>query len=261
MAIEDENDRRELFKHGVLAFENLKYEENLQRLNETEVGDSRELAHAIADFDDVGRTRYDQIATQRAKLVDQLRREAVEGTISERIWSRLCERPWLLAPAWERSATDEQIQEEFERKFDQYADDEKPDGTEAPRSGPTYVRSAGRHVLVHLLPPDSKVSTQDVVPRVERGRTALEEVLDEDRTMDPVENVVVVGSPPSDYADSEDGHELRRVLQEQYDTRIETYESLLTEAANAYESYLNGDRRRGQVSRLIEAIETDGAFE
>ena len=261
MAIEDEKDRRELFKHGVLAFENLKYEENLQRLDETEVGDSRELAHTISDFDDVGRTRYDQIATQRAKLADQLRREAVEGTISERIWSRLRERPWLLSPAWERSTTDERLQQEFEQKFDQYADDEKPDGTEVPISVPKYVMSAGRHVLVHLLPPDSKVSTQDMVPRVERGRTALEEVLDEDRTMDPVESVVVVGSPPSEYADSGEGNELRRVLQEQYNTRIKTYEWLLTEAADAYKSYMNGDRRRGQVSRLIKTIETDGAFE
>jgi len=260
MAIEDEKDRRELFKHGVLAFENLKYEENLERLDETEVGDSRELAHAISDFDDVGRTRYDQIATQRAKLVDQVRREAAEGTISERVWSRLCERPWLLSPAWERSATDERLQQQFEQEFDQYVDDE-PDGTEAPRSVPTYVRSAGRHVLVHLLPPDTTISTQDVVPRVEWGRTALEEVLDENQIVDPVESVVVVKSPPSDYADPEGGPELRRVLQEQYDTRIETYESLLTEAADAYESYLDGDRRRGQVTRLIEAIETDGAFE
>jgi hypothetical protein len=86
-------------------------------------------------------------------------------------------------------------------------------------------------------------------------------VLDEDQSVDTVESVVVVESPPSDYADPEGGPELRRLLQEQYDTRIETYESLLTKAADAYESYLDGDRRRGQVTRLIEAIETDGAFE
>ncbi|PSP85953.1 ATP-binding protein [Halobacteriales archaeon QS_1_68_17] len=261
MAIEDENDRRELFKHGVLAFENLKYEENLKRLEETEIGDSRELAHAITDFDDVGRTRYNQIATQRAKLVDQLRRQVTEGTLSKRVWSRIRERPWLLSPAWERSATDERLQQEFDRRFDENTDERQRDSKEVQRSPPTYVRSAGRHVLVHLLPPDCEVTTQDVVPHVERGHKALEEVLDDDRTEDRTESVIVVGSPPADYADPEEGRELRRILHEQYDTRIETYESLLTEAADAYESYLNGDSGRGQVSRLIEAIETDGAFQ
>jgi hypothetical protein len=246
MAVNDEANRKELFKYGVLAFEDLKYKENLDQLEATSSEDVGEVARILDDLEDLDATRFHQTVTQRLQVIEKLQQQLEEGGLKTVLQEHLGEHPWLLNPSWERAAGTNRM-EEWMR-----VDYLKEDDDAAGRLDLKCVRAAGKHILIDLKRPDYEPTLSELQSQAADYRESLEAMLRKQGRADGAsEIVIVVGHMP----DPEDADRGRRSPNLD-DARVLQYDNMLAETRELYESYIDNQTGAGRVSRLVNEIET-----
>ncbi|GAA0261778.1 BbrUII/HgiDII family restriction enzyme [Halobacterium noricense] len=249
ITVEDDDERRELFKHGVLAFENLKYKENLDRLDDLTADADTDVSRTFDGLDDVESTQLDQMATQRAKAID-----AIQVWLSERGWTEelsdiVRERPWLLNPAWTQTARADSVGGVARIELDDVGENSPLHG----HDDVIAVKQSDGLDLVAFQPVDFDLGNE-LLERVQTYEDVLEHAVAESNSGRPPGNVVVV--VPEDTRGDFDGGFLERM-----DAVVHSYEDLLAEAKQAYERQRERDTNAGRVTRLVQDIESGDAFE
>jgi len=253
MAVNDEEDRKELFKYGVLAFEDLKYKENLGELEATTAEDADEVARVLEDLEDIEATRFHQTVNQRLRVIEKLQEQLEEDALETVLQEHLGEHPWLLDPSWERAAGTDRMEEWMRVDFV-----EKNDETVG-RLDLKCVRTAGKNVVIDLKQPDYEPSQDELKSQAEEYRTPLEDMLRKRRRPGGAAEVVfVVGHMPASEDDAGRGPPQTLQLE---NARVLRYDNILKETREAYETYINNSADAGRLSRLIDEIEAGDLYE
>jgi hypothetical protein len=113
----DERAKRELFKHGVLAFESLRYKDALAELERVDPNNLSQVVDLFVTFDDLEATLYHQIVTERVAVIEKLREVIETNALEKVVQQHLYDHLWLLDPAWER-ATEVLLEQNAKREFD-----------------------------------------------------------------------------------------------------------------------------------------------
>jgi len=249
MAVNDEEDRKALFKYGVLAFENLKYKQNLQDLDATSTEDVREVARILDDLEDIEATRFHQTVTQRLQIIETLQEQLEEDALEEVLQEHIGEHPWLLDPSWERAAGDDRMENWARIDFDEEDDDA------VGRLDLKYVRTGGKHVLIDLKQPDYQPSRSELEAQAEEYLDSMTLMLSKSGgAQEPVEVVFVVGTELDGEADKSSARTPRDML-DIGDARVLRYDNLLQDARDAYEEYIERRPEAGRISRLLDDID------
>lgn len=253
MAVNDEEDRKELFKYGVLAFEDLKYKENLEELEATTAEDADEVARVLEDLEDIEATRFHQTVNQRLRVIEKLQEQLEEDALETVLQEHLGEHPWLLDPSWERAAGTDRMEERMRVDFDEEND------VAVGRLDLKCVRTAGKNVVIDLKQPDYEPTQDELESQAEEYRTSLEDMLRKrGRPGGAAEVVFVVGHMPASEDDA--GRGAPRTL-ELENARVLRYDNMLEETREAYEAYINDSADAGRLSRLIDEIEAGDLYE
>jgi hypothetical protein len=249
MAVSDEGDRKDLFKYSVLAFENLKYKQNLEQLDSTSTENAREVARILDDLDDIEATRFHQTVTQRLRVIEKLEEKLADNALETVLQEHLGEHPWLLDPSWERTAGTELMEDWVRIDFSEEEDDA------AGRLDLKHVRTAGKHVVIDLKRPEYTASPDELKSYAEQYREKLGSLLSRSgRTKEPIEVVFVVGQPPED-ADGEGDSRRPNESLDVDNARVQLYENLLKSSRESYEEYIRNRPEAGRVSRLLNEID------
>ncbi len=255
---DSEEERRELFKYGVLAFERLRYKENLDKLNRISVEDLEAASEVFVDLDDIEATLYHQIVQQRLNVINKLQ-EAIDKDAKERVLQEhLFDNLWLLDPSWER-ATDskvmeQQINTEFQERYEEVLSGDQRKG----RVDIKYRKTTGQHVIVELKRPGRDVTSYELADQANRYIGALEDVLEaRDEGHETVKAVCVVGRKPKNWRDQSDQREEQnREALEKDGIRILRYQKLLNDAQKAYQSYIDGRNKANRIAGVIDQLDT-----
>lgn len=257
---DSDDEKRELFKYGVLAFENLRYKDALTRLDELSPDDLEALSEAFVDLDDIEATLYHQIVSQRLEIVEEMQEKVEQNALEKVLQKHLYEHPWLLDPSWERATEDDYMETQIRSAFDE-VDADLTDKEKRGRVDIKYVKTSGQHVIAELKRPDRRVDTYELLPQIDKYRSALKKILRKaGRGGESVEVVIILGEEPKDW-DAEGGREESTDMLDAKDARIVFYEELLDDASRAYKQYIQKKKKAGRVSEFIRKIETGEAFE
>jgi hypothetical protein len=249
MAVSDEGDRKDLFKYSVLAFENLKYKQNLEQLDSTSTENAREVARILDDLDDIEATRFHQTVTQRLRVIGKLEEKLADNALETVLQEHLGEHPWLLDPSWERTAGTELMEDWVRIDFSEEKDDA------AGRLDLKHVRTAGKHVVIDLKRPEYTASPDEFKSHAEQYREKLGSLLSRSgRANEPIEVVFVVGQPLED-ADGEGDSRRPNESLDVDNARVQLYENLLKSSRESYEEYIRNRPEAGRVSRLLNEID------
>lgn len=255
IALEREEERRRLFAHGVLAFESLRYKENLDALDEISTENLQALMQIFTNLDDIEATLYHQIARERVQVVRILREKVEEGAREKAIQQHLFDHLWLLDPSWERAATSEYMESTLQKEFESI-DAGLSEEERAGRVDIKYRTASGKHIVVELKKADRTLSTPVLQNQVMKYRSALRKLLvAAGRPNEPIEVVCVVGRELSDWQSPDD----RRISEEAlnaYDARVILYQELIDRAYRAYQEYMERNVEAGRLTRLIAQIES-----
>jgi len=258
LTVDSKEDRARLFKYGVLAFESLKYKENLNALNEVSPKNLEAIASIIANLDDIEATLYHQIVRERIQIIKTLNEKVSENVREKVIQRYLFDHLWLLDPSWER-ATAPHIEESVEKEFNIInagLDAEEKAG----RVDIKYRTTAGKHVIIELKRANRVVSSYELLGQVAKYSSALRKLLDAaGRKDEPIEVVCVVGRKLSDWSEPNGRTESDNMLWAKH-IRVKRYDELIDNAYNQYKEFLTKQKEAGRIYDVIKAIEVDESF-
>lgn len=253
---DSEEERRQLFKYGVLAFERMRYKKNLSTLDDLDPSDIESLDDIFVDLNDIEASLYYQIVKQRIEVIEELE-EAIGEDYKEKVLQRhLFNNLWLLDPSWERATGSEYKESSIASDFSDDLPDKLTGSEKRGRIDIKYRMTTGRHVIIELKRPGRKVTTPELMEQGGKYRRTLKKILkNRNRGHEPVEVVFVIGDEPKDWYDEDSRKEKQDSLSSQ-SMRVLQYETLLDEAQDSYEQYLNKQKEVGELSEIIDKIET-----
>lgn len=253
---DSEEERRELFQYGILAFERLRYKENLERIDELDPEDVESVNEVFVDLDDLEASLYYQIVKQRIEVIKELKRSIDEERQERVLQDHIFDHLWLLEPSWERATESHYKEQSITSEFEDELPDSLTDEEVRGRVDIKYRLETGRHVIVELKRPGRSIETPDLMSQGNRYRRTLKKILrDRGRGDERVEVAFVLGGEPSDWDDDTEREEWEDSLEEK-NMRVLSYRTLLDNAEEAYGSYLEREREVGEIAEVIERIET-----
>lgn len=249
---DNEQEKRELYKYTILAFEKLRLREQLSKIEKIEDNADMSIIQAVFDgIDELEAVGYYDIVKGRLEMIEKFRGivpEQKEKVIQAHLWDHL----WLLHPSWERSATNAQLEEAVAKEFKKI-DARLTKEEKAGRVDIRYRTAAGKHIIIELKKYDATVKVSDLVDQIQKYRSALEKLLETKfpKEARAIEVIVLHGKPltPRSLTESE-----RTQLLGVLDARAIPYDTLIQEALDSYKDYLEVNKRLSKLAETIDRL-------
>ncbi|MCG9127413.1 ATP-binding protein [Candidatus Poribacteria bacterium] len=252
----DDHQRVDLYKHCVLAFENLMYRERLSMLENLTPENSAEITKIFAEHADVEASHYYKIVNERLHVIEVFSKHVEDNVLEKVIQEYLPKHFWLLDPSWERASDHMYIEQNVTTAFDVISEkltDEERKG----RIDIRYKKMAGQNVIIELKRPGVKISESALWEQVSKYRTALEKQLNLiGAGDDPIEILCVVGEELTDWTTTQN-RQMSKDSLDRKNTRVLLYRELIQEAYQSYKEFLEKKEDVGRICELIKNIDIE----
>ncbi len=249
LPIADPTAKRELYKHGILAFETLALKSNLTMLETIDTEKDFQLVQSVFEsMDDLELVHYGQIARNRfgvLKKFQDIAPNAKEKVIQQHIFDHL----WLLDPSWERASTDQHIEEKVITAFGKISAKLKKEEREG-RVDIRYQTAAGKHIIIELKKYSRLVTATELIEQISKYRDALEKILSvtyPERTPD-IEVICILGRKPP--GKDKENREMLRAINAKYIT----YDTLIRQTRDSYRDFIDKNKELERIQKMIEAL-------
>ncbi|EID6668645.1 ATP-binding protein [Salmonella enterica] len=250
LPLEDKpQEKKELFKHAIFAFERLRIKEMSQELAESVMFNAEKLLPLLERQDDLEATLYYEIAKSRVDVIQSFQ-GLVDNNEKEKVLQRyLFEHLWLLDPSWERIEGSQIMESRVNKEWSEIdaglSDDEKKG-----RMDIKYRSSAGKHIIIELKRADVLTSVAKLVDQGNKYRKAVIKCAKAaDPTSTPsIEVIFVLGKEPSDYS-LDPSYTIPQL--QSINGRVVYYDSLINNAQNSYREYTE---KQATVARIAEIV-------
>lgn len=246
--IKNAEGKKILFRGAIIGFEKLRLRKQLDRLaNITDVL-SAEFAAIFSSLSEVEESAYAEITAQRLEVIKKFKNIVNDPASLEKVAQKyLFDHLWLLDPSWDRVSG----RAEMEKTLTEHIKRACPDSTGA-RLDITYRSSSGRHIVVELKKPKkTNLKYVDLYEQVRKYRIAVEQYYKDklpNAPQPPLDIYLLISKTPASF-----GEEDRKSLAQQ-NGRIITYQQLITDAINAYQSYLDIKEHTGKLESILAKI-------
>jgi len=248
------DERKQLLKHSILAFEFFRANENLEHLDSIDDENLQTVLGLFREVDGLETSLYGQIVRSRVSVIRALQekvdKNARERVIQEYIYDHL----WLLDPAWERAEATQFMEKRVNALF-RKVNAALSRQEKLARLDIGYRETAGKHVIVELKRPNATIDLYTLAKQIQKYRNGLIKILKaQGRENEPVEFVCILGKQPSQFREG-DGPKLVDDTLKPLSARIVLYENLLARAFKAYGDYLVKGQTVDRLRDVIHAIE------
>ncbi len=251
----DEDHRKTLYKHGVLAFEHLRHKEKLDELERLDINNLDAAVKLFSELDDIEASWYYQITEGRLDVIRKLSKDITEDALEKIIQDHIYNHLWLLDPSWDMATdTPPTLEQSITTAFDKVSDKLS---VEEKRGRPDirYKKTSGKHVIIELKKGSVSTSTPSLMEQVSKYISALRKQLREADEDGSIEAVCLVGKELRDWEDAESRQEWEKALEAKH-IRVITYQKLIRDAEASYQKYLEKSKDKGRIKKLLDEIES-----
>jgi len=251
LRIEDEQDRRELYRYGILAFEKLVLKDRLSLLEKFESEQDFALLRSIfVDIDELEAFEYYHIVKGRMEVLTKFARivpSAKERVIQEHIFEHL----WLLDPSWERASTDARMEQKVTTAFEK-ADKKLTQDERDARLDIRYRTAAGKHIIIELKKYRVTVKATALVEQSRKYRSALSKCLANSYPNEThhIEIICILGQPPTPGREGSENEKMLGAV----DARFITYDTLIKQTKSSYADYLDKAREIQRIVQIVDSL-------
>ena len=251
LPVDDEEDRKLMYRHGILAFERMKLRGSTEELAAS-VESVDKLLAVLADRDSLEASLYRDIVKSRLEAIEGFQsivdEEAQERVLQKYLFNHL----WLLDPAWER-ATDSSVMETRLAEAGVLTQDM----TEKERLGRVdiaYRTNAGKHIIVELKKVERKMKMLDLQDQGQTYVDKLKKILLKQGDATPnIEVVFVIGKPVDE--ESSNPERLKSAMAAiAPGSRIVHYDSLIRGAQESYSAYIEKSKALDKLEKIVDRI-------
>jgi hypothetical protein len=251
LPMDKEEDRRDLYRHGIYAFERMKLRGSTEELANHAL-DIEQLFHVLADRDALEGALYRDIVKSRLEAIGAFNRIVDENAKEKVLQKYLFDHLWLLDPAWER-ATGSELMEK--RLLDEGVIVQSL--TEKERLGRVdikYRTTAGKHILVELKRVQRRMKLLELQ---EQGQTYVDKLkkilIAQNETTSNIEVVFVIGLPIDEEAENPERLKSSMAAVSP-GSRIIHYDTLINGARKAYAEYLQKSQELDKLEKIAESL-------
>ncbi len=251
--IDEVDERKQLMKHAVLAFEFHRINHDLEKLESISDDNLPAILDIFKELDDLESNLYGQIVRQRLQVIKTLEERIDENALERVIQRYLFNHLWLLDPSWERAEGTELMERQV-TKLLKGVEAKLTDEEKRARLDIAYRKTAGQHVIIELKRPDRRVVLSQIVGQLEKYTSGMLRILEAQNANEPIEIVLLLGKRPSEWS-SPGGRERFDKTLATYNARIVFYDQLLKDAYSAYGDYLEKKEDVNDLAKVIAAID------
>jgi hypothetical protein len=256
LPLSETQDRTELYKHGILAFEKLRLRDLLSELARIEAAADLELiGRVFASIDEIEAAQYGEIVRGRLSVIEKFTNLVDDDERERVIQAYLFDHLWLLDPSWERASTNRRIEEKVTTEFAD-VDARLSSEEKAGRIDIRYRTAAGKHIIIELKKYGRRVKTGELLDQMGKYRTALEKVLQRHFPDEPrnIECIAILGYRPDDLDPERVDDALASI-----NARVITYDALIQDSLESYAEYLAVHEDLSRVADIISRLEAQEA--
>ena len=253
--ITKEEDRKELTKYGIMAFEKLRYTKSLSLIEEIDAESYTSIGKILGGIDDLEAGLYYQIVKGRLDVLNKFRdivskdADSLEKVIQEYLFKHM----WLLDPSWERPTSNEKMESSFRKLFDENTTLTKEE-LDA-RVDICFKNFAGKLVVVELKRANRQLSIGELVQQINKYSGAIKKCLQLQHLSEQNYEIIVVLGKFVD-GDSSPSHteDVARSINT-FNARIVYYQELIHGALNAYKSYYDQHDKLNALINLFRKLD------
>lgn len=251
-----EDDRKELFRSTVLAFERLKLEGSVHEFNTAINSSPAELIKIFSSYDSYEISLYHNVVKSRLNTINLIQDKIKENDYENSIRDFIHEHLWLIDPTWERVSTTAYKETSVHRMFKEHPDikDLLSEDERRGRLDLTYRTLGGEHIIIELKRP--KLSYKlEIFKLLEQGskyRDALFKCLNQtDPNFTDKDRISVI------FLIGERFDRSQKEVEDIFNGikgRVSTYDEMLTKAKAAYADFLESTKELDKIKNLIESL-------
>ena len=251
LPIDQEDDRKLLYKHGILAFERMKLRGSAEELA-SHVHNIDKLLAILADRDSLEASLYRDIVKSRLDAIKDFQGVADDNARESVLQKYLFDHLWLLDPAWERATSSAVM--ETRLTTDGVLTQDMTEKEKLGRVDIAYRTMAGKHIIVELKRVNRKMKLLELQ---EQGQTYVDKLkkilLAQGEPTPNIEVVFVLGVPIDEEGNNPD--RLKSSMAAiSAGSRVVHYDSLIQGAQMAYSEYLNKSKQLDKLERIVDRI-------
>lgn len=252
MPVADDDDRKTLFKHGIMAFETLALKGNLERLSTIAEHDHRALSAVFESLGDLEAAHYSQIVKSRLGVLNTFEKGVDDAEHEKVLQKHIYKNPWLIDASWERATQDIRMEKRFLTKLNANKLGRSRDKDLA-RYDIKFMSISGKVLIVELKKSDRLLTIRGVLDQGTKYSDLAEALLVEQNPDEPryYEIIFLLGRLPTDYVKAKSRDE--GSLKPQH-IRLMTYEQLITHARQSYGDYLERQQKVERIQKIVDKI-------
>lgn len=251
LPVDEEEDRKLMYRHGILAFERMKLRGSTEEFV-TSIESADRLLAVLADRDSLEASLYRDIVKSRLDAIRDFQ-SIIDEDAKERVLQKyLFDHLWLLDPAWER-ATGSQVMESRLTTEGVVIEDM----TEKERLGRVdiaYRTNAGKHVIVELKKVSRKMGLRELVEQGQIYVDKLTKILREQNQTSPDIEVIFVLGKTVDEEELNPDRLKASMTSISPGSRIVHYDTLIRGAQEAYSAYIEKSKSLDKLEKIVERI-------
>ncbi len=250
--VSDDEQRRELLKNSVVAFERLKLHGAAHKLSEAVELGADALLPLFADQRDLEAALYRDIVSSRLDTIRSFKNLVDENEKERVLQEHLFENLWLLDPAWERASGSELMESRLAEAgviVEDLSEKEK-----LARVDIKYKTTAGKHIIVELKRAKRKMKLLELQEQGQTYYDKLRKVLaNRGQHNQDIEVIFVIG--PALEEEQSNPERVKRCMESiSAGSRIIHYDNLIENAMTSYEEYLQVTDTVGRISKLVNCL-------
>ena len=237
-----------LYRGAIIGFEKLRIKKQLDELEHISDVLSPEFAAIFGSLSDVEEVAYAEITKQRLEIIKKFKSIKDDSAALEKVAQQyLFKHLWLLDPSWDRVTGRAEMEVTMTEHIK--AIDPKSSGA---RLDISYRASSGRHIVVELKRPKLKnLKFPALSEQARKYRKAVEQYYRTklpNKPIPPLDIYLLISELPVGYDEAD------RQSMAQQNAKIITYDELITDATNAYQTYLDAGQHHGGLETLLQKI-------
>lgn len=250
----EKEEKKELFKHGVLAFESFKLKNELSQLEKISAENISEFLQVAGRLDDIEATMYYQIVQERLAVIKKMQNVVSDGSLEKVIQDHLSKNLWLLDPSWDRGTEAPIVEQAFKTQFETIDAGLTQEELDA-RLDIRYKKASNKHLIIELKKGDRTVKSQEITAQVYKYFSATKKVMDTLNQPEPFEIIVLLGNHLDGKNYDTEVYQATKDALKAYHCRIMYYDELLRNAQNLYSDFLEQNKNLSTLSDIINELE------
>ena len=251
--LDDEEERKQLYRSGMLAFERLRLREEAHLLAQGSEFTAAALLPLLSDLATLEGSLYREIVRVRLDVIKEFE-NLVDANEKEKVLQKhLFANLWLLDPGWERAAGSERIEQILKKEYKEF-DPKLSDLESRGRVDIRYRTNAGEHIIVELKRAKRRLHLSELMEQAPKYRNALHKCLTSQGIKSPYISIVFVVGEELYEAEDQDGPAMIDKALAAFNGRVIHYETLISKAQAAYADFLEGSAKTDHIDKILKKL-------